>query len=130
MASTQDLLMLHLRTLGELRLEGTAAPALSSRRKELVLLAYLARRSPRPLARMEAAALLWPERDERRARQSLRQALLELRHLVGDGLISSTWPQARSSWMLRCSSGRSTRGMRRRSLVGGEKASWKPRGTG
>lgn len=79
--------MLHLRTLGELRLEGTGAPALSSRRKELVLLAYLARRGHRPLARMEAAALLWPERDERRARQSLRQALLELRQLVGDGLV-------------------------------------------
>ncbi len=79
--------MLQLRTLGKLRLEGPAAPALSSRRKELVLLAYLARRAPRPLARMEAAALLWPERDEHRARQSLRQALLELRQLVGVGLV-------------------------------------------
>ncbi len=52
-----------------------------------MLLAYLARRGTRPLARAEAAALLWPDRDERRARQSLRQALLELRHLVGEGLV-------------------------------------------
>ena len=82
--------MVHLRTLGELRLEEAEAPGLSSRRKELVLLAYLARRGPRPLPRAEAAALLWPDRDERRARQSLRQALLELRQLVGDGLAAET----------------------------------------
>jgi DNA-binding SARP family transcriptional activator/tetratricopeptide (TPR) repeat protein len=81
--------MVHLRTLGELRLEAAdaPAPALSSRRKELVLLAYLARRGSRPLGRAEAAALLWPDRDERRARQSLRQALLELRQAVGEGLV-------------------------------------------
>jgi DNA-binding SARP family transcriptional activator/tetratricopeptide (TPR) repeat protein len=79
--------MVHLRTLGELRLEAARAPALSSRRKELVLLAYLARRGSRSLGRAEAAALLWPDRDERRARQSLRQALLELRQAVGDGLV-------------------------------------------
>ena len=79
--------MVNLRTLGELRLEEAAGSALSSRRKELVFLAYLARRGSRPLARAEAAALLWPDRDERRARQSLRQALLELRQLVGDGLL-------------------------------------------
>ena len=82
--------MVHLRTLGELRLEAARAPALSSRRKELVLLAYLARRGSRPLGRAEAAALLWPDRDERRARQSLRQALLELRQAVGEGLLVET----------------------------------------
>ncbi len=82
--------MVHLRTLGELRLEELEPSALSSRRKELVLLAYLARRGPRPLGRAEAAALLWPDRDERRARQSLRQALLELRQLVGDGLVAES----------------------------------------
>ena len=77
---------MRLQTLGELRLHGGGEALLSSRRKELVLLSYLARRRSRPLSRAEAAALLWPERDERHARQSLRQALLELRHLVGDGL--------------------------------------------
>jgi DNA-binding SARP family transcriptional activator/tetratricopeptide (TPR) repeat protein/TolB-like protein len=79
--------MLRLQTLGQLRFIGEGTTTLSSRRKELVLLAYLARRSPRPLGRAEAAALLWQERDEHRARQSLRQALLELRRLVGAGLI-------------------------------------------
>ncbi len=79
--------MVHLRTLGDLRLEAAGAPPLSSRRKELVLLAYLGRRGARPLGRAEAAALLWPDRDERRARQSLRQALLELRQAVGEGLV-------------------------------------------
>ncbi len=78
--------MVRLQTLGELRLDATGERLLSSRRKELVLLTYLARRGPRPLARAHAAALLWEDRDERRGRQSLRQAILELRRLVGEGL--------------------------------------------
>lgn len=78
--------MVRLHTLGELRLGGEGSPVLSTRRKELVLLAYLARRSPRPLSRSQAAALLWEDRDERHARHSLRQAVLELRRLVGKGL--------------------------------------------
>lgn len=83
-------LVLRLQTLGELRLHGGDVAVLSSRRKELVLLTYLARRRPRPLSRAQAAALLWPERNEARARQSLRQALLELRRLVGKGLALDT----------------------------------------
>src|SRR6266850_2473841 len=79
--------MLRLQTLGRLRLEGEGIATLSSRRKELVLLAFLARRGGKPLARAEAAALLWEDRDDHRARQSLRQALLELRRLVGEGLL-------------------------------------------
>lgn len=78
--------MLVLHTLGGLRLEGEALPALTSRRKELVLLAYLARHAPRPLRRAELADLLWGDRDERKARQSLRQALLELKRIAGPGL--------------------------------------------
>ncbi len=79
--------MHRLQTLGRLRFEGEGSATLSSRRKELVLLAFLARRGAKPLARAEAAALLWQDRDEHRARQSLRQALLELRRLVGEGLV-------------------------------------------
>ena len=79
--------MLRLQTLGRLRFEGEGTATLSSRRKELVLLAFLARRGAKPLARAEAAALLWQDRDEHRGRQSLRQALLELRRLVGEGLM-------------------------------------------
>jgi DNA-binding SARP family transcriptional activator len=78
--------MVRLQTLGELRLGGEGSSAHSGRRKELVLLTYLARRGPRPLSREQAAALLWEDREERRGRQSLRQAVLELRRLVGEGL--------------------------------------------
>ncbi|HWN19850.1 MAG TPA: AAA family ATPase [Gemmatimonadales bacterium] len=74
-----------LRTLGELQFEGGAA-GLSSPRIGLALLAYLARRSPRPVDRGELADLFWRERDPAKARQSLRQVLLELKRLVGHGL--------------------------------------------
>ena len=79
---------LRLLTLGDLRLEGADAPGPSSRRKELALLAYLARLAPRSISRGEAAALLWDERDDRRARQSLRQALTELRRIAGPALLA------------------------------------------
>ncbi len=77
--------MILLRTLGEVAVE-TAAGRLSSRRKELSLLAYLARRVPRPVPRAELATLLWEGIDDARARQSLRQALVELKRVVGEGL--------------------------------------------
>ena len=78
--------MLQLRTLGELRLVGPAGELLAGRRKELVLLAYLAQRAPRSVRREELVGLLWGEREEQRARHSLRQALLALRRTIGDGL--------------------------------------------
>ncbi|MEA2724580.1 MAG: hypothetical protein QOH59_2351 [Gemmatimonadales bacterium] len=74
-----------LHTLGELRFEGGAA-GLSSPRIGLALLAYLARRSPRAVDRGELADLFWRERDTAKARQSLRQVLLELKRLIGQGL--------------------------------------------
>lgn len=76
-----------LHTLGELRLDG-ADQALSSRRKELTLLAFIARRSPRGTTRDELSSLLWEDRDRSRARQSLRQALLELKRVLGDSLLT------------------------------------------
>ncbi len=84
--------MLRLRTLGELRLTGPAGDLLRGRRKELVLLAYLAQRAPRAVHRAELVDLLWGEREEERARHSLRQALLMLRRTVGEGLMIA--PQA------------------------------------
>ena len=77
---------LTLRTLGDVRLDG-GVTALASRRKELTLLAYLARRAPRSATRAELAALLWEDRAETRARQSLRQALVDLKRLVGAALL-------------------------------------------
>jgi len=75
-----------LTSLGDLRLEGPAGPVLRARRKELVLLVYLARRVPRPVSRDELIALLWGDRDEERARQSLRQALHQLRQALETSL--------------------------------------------
>ena len=78
--------MLSLLTLGRLELVQDGVPLLPRRRKELALLAYLVRRAPRPVSRNELAALLWGERGEARAKQSLRQALSELRQALGDRL--------------------------------------------
>ncbi len=75
-----------LRTLGGIELSGGASGELTPRRQELVLLVYLARRGPRPTSRQTLAALLWGDRDEARARHSLRQALSELRAELGDSL--------------------------------------------
>jgi DNA-binding SARP family transcriptional activator/TolB-like protein len=75
-----------LHTLGELRFDGGPSVPLSSPRIGLTLLAYLSRRSPRPIPRGELADLFWRERDTAKARQSLRQILLELKRLVGPGL--------------------------------------------
>lgn len=75
-----------LRTLGALRLTADGAEVLPGRRKELVLLAYLARRAPAAVSRAELATLLWGERGEERARQSLRQALSTLRQAAGGAL--------------------------------------------
>lgn len=79
--------MLHLHTLGFPRLVGAPEGMLSTPRKEVVLLAYLARRPRRTATRSALMALLWEDRDEARARQSLRQALSELRRVVGPGLV-------------------------------------------
>ena len=76
-----------LLTLGPPRLEGSDS-ALASRRKDLALLAFLHLRSSRGVSRLELADLLWGDRDDSRARQSLRQALLEIKRVAGDGLES------------------------------------------
>ena len=75
--------MLHIRTLGELRLEADEGAPPPLRRKPLALLSYIARRATRPTSRTELATLFWGERGEDRARQSLRQTLLELKQALG-----------------------------------------------
>jgi predicted ATPase/DNA-binding SARP family transcriptional activator len=52
--------------------------------KVRALLAYLAVESGRSHRRESLAALFWPERSERNARQNLSQALFNLRQAVGD----------------------------------------------
>lgn len=54
------------------------------RGKPGALLAYLAVESAQTHTRTALAGLLWPERDEEHARQSLRQALTALRGALGD----------------------------------------------
>jgi DNA-binding SARP family transcriptional activator/TolB-like protein len=65
-----------------IRREGGAAP-LRPGRKPVALLAYLVVHEGRALSRETLAALLWPERFEEQARQSLRQALAALRKALG-----------------------------------------------
>lgn len=73
----------HLRTLGGLAAAGPDGEVLAGRRRELMILAVLARRGAGGIGRGELATLLWGERDEARARHSLRQALVELRRALG-----------------------------------------------
>lgn len=80
--------MIHLVTLGSLQLNGASGPLLAGRRKILALLACLVRRSPDPVPRAELALLLWTDRSESHAKQSLRQALAELRPILGEALLS------------------------------------------
>ena len=63
---------------------------LAGRRKILALLACLLRRAPESVRRAELAALLWNDRNENYAKQSLRQALAELRPVLGDALIADS----------------------------------------
>ena len=80
--------MIHLVTLGSLQLNGESGPLLAGRRKILALLACLVRRAPEPVRRAELALLLWTDRSESHAKQSLRQALAELRPILGDALLA------------------------------------------
>jgi predicted ATPase/DNA-binding SARP family transcriptional activator len=53
--------------------------------KMRALLAYLLIETERPHRREALAALLWPDQTDMAARQSLRQALYVLRHILGSG---------------------------------------------
>jgi DNA-binding SARP family transcriptional activator len=78
---------LRLITLGTSRLVDARGRDLAQgQRKLLALLAYLARKAPRTVPREQLATLLWGERREENARGSLRQALSQLKRIVGDAL--------------------------------------------
>ena len=77
--------MPQLQTLGTLTLRRDGQDLLTGRRKVLALLAYLSR-STAPLPRDLLARLFWPRSPEERARHSLRQALSELKHALGEDL--------------------------------------------
>jgi predicted ATPase/DNA-binding SARP family transcriptional activator len=85
--------MIELRTLGavDLRAPGEdleMRPVLLQQ-KRLALLVYLAVASPRGFhSRDFLMSLFWPELDEERARNSLRQAVFTLRSALGAGIVS------------------------------------------
>ena len=80
--------MTTLYTLGSLQLIGDGGPLLPGRRKVLALLACILRRAPEPVSRAELSLLLWPDRSTTHAKQSLRQALAELRAVLGDAILT------------------------------------------
>ncbi len=74
-----------LRMLGPLLLEGDGAPLAGFRSDKVrALLAYLAMHVDRPWSRATLADLLWPDQSESTARGNLRNALSNLRHVIGD----------------------------------------------
>lgn len=83
-----------IQLLGQLRvtLDG-AGCTLPTSRKSRALLTYLALQRDVELARTRLAGLLWGDAEERRARQSLRQALSEVRRTL-DGLRGYAWLDA------------------------------------
>ena len=84
--------MIRLQTLGTLdvTVDGAAAPADLLWKKNIGLLLYLARAPKHRCTREQLIGLLWPEKDDGAARQSMRQALGALRHHVGDDRLDST----------------------------------------
>ena len=85
--------MPQLRILGQWKLtadDGSELRAVLTQPKRLALLAYLALASPRGFHRRDTLmALFWPEVNEERGRNSLRQAVHHLRLALGGGAILS-----------------------------------------
>ena len=76
---------LKLRLFGVIELRSDRAPDASPPgRKVRALLAYLALSPDLPCPREKLMALLWGDRAEEQARASLRQALTDLRHALGE----------------------------------------------
>ncbi|HYR08674.1 MAG TPA: BTAD domain-containing putative transcriptional regulator, partial [Longimicrobium sp.] len=84
--------MIRLQLLGtvDLRRDAVEVRSVLSQPKRLALLAYLASATPRGFhSRDTLLALFWPESDQERARNSLRQALHQLRRSLGDDVVVS-----------------------------------------
>jgi adenylate cyclase len=82
------LIRLHLLGTVDLRRDAVEVRSVLSQPKRLALLAYLASAAPRGFhSRDTLLALFWPESDGDRARNSLRQALHQLRRSLGDDVV-------------------------------------------
>lgn len=75
---------LEIDLLGAFRLRVGGQPVELAGRRERALLAYLALPPGRSHPRDKLAGLLWSERGEKQARDSLKQAVLKLRKALGD----------------------------------------------
>lgn len=85
--------MVRLQTLGTLDLttaEGQPARSVLAQPKRMALLVYLAIENPGDFHRRDRLlALFWPDLDDKRARQSLRQATYVLRRSLGSSLLET-----------------------------------------
>lgn len=88
---------LRLFTLGGLTLERDGQPigGIGNRKVPLMLLALLAGHGAQGISRDKLVAYLWPDSDEARARNSLKQVLFGLRRELGDSLLTSAGPTLR-----------------------------------
>jgi DNA-binding SARP family transcriptional activator len=83
--------MISVRALGplEVMVDGSPAPADLLWRHNIALLLYLARSPARRCTRDQAIGLLWPDKPQASALQSLREAVRVLRHYVGKAHLPS-----------------------------------------
>jgi DNA-binding SARP family transcriptional activator len=80
--------MIRFQTLGtlEVTMDGAPAPSELHWKKNIAVLLYLARAPKRRCTREQVIGLLWPEKEDREARQSMREAISTLRRFVGNHL--------------------------------------------
>jgi len=84
--------MIHLHTLGPLdvTIDGGPPPAELLWKKNIGLLLYLARAPRQRCTREQLIGLLWPDKEDAAARQSMREAVRVVRLSVGEQRISTT----------------------------------------
>ncbi len=70
-------------------MDGAAAPSELNWKKNVALLLYLARAPRRRCTREQLIGLLWPDKADEAARQSVREAIRTLRQYVGEGLTAT-----------------------------------------
>ena len=89
--------MIECRLLGpvELTVDGEAPHRDLLHKKNLALLVFLALSPAQSRTREQLMALLWPDKDEKSARQSLREAIRVIKRRAGDDKIVAESDQVR-----------------------------------